>query len=202
MSLNRHVVVRCRLRFCPKSTTSPMMCCLPQTSPIWKELSCDQMHGVHTPIVPTTNRLFRSTRVVTKCCRSTLAVDHPLYNGKVVLVPADSCKLSLQPQPNGRMLSDIQPLARIYMQDWNLARDGPPPPAVCPVLRPDSTDADKEVYRCKFREASVHLPRLGVSLQALLARLGPVQNLVLTEGDRFDDPPRTSTRGTPNKVSN
>lgn len=119
----------------------------------------------------------RSSRLVARCCRSTIAVDHPGYGGKLVMVPEESCIL---------IAAKISPLARIYMGDWDHERDGDPPPTGdWPTLGAGATDADKEVYRYKFREAAVALPREGVSLQEVVAALKPTACLGLTEGQRF-----------------
>ena len=126
---------------------------------------------------------FLSTRLVTNCCQSTLAVDHPNYGGRVVMVPTDSCVLHVR--------SELPPLlARIYMNDWDEATDGPPPPVVpsaLPVVRADEPDYNEkaEVYREHFRNAKVELPRQGRSLQELFAQLAPAENLGLTRGERF-----------------
>ena len=60
-----------------------------------------------------------STRLETTCCHSILAVDHPAYQGNVVMVPSGACDLDAP---------SLSPLARIYMHDWDEKADGPPPP--------------------------------------------------------------------------
>lgn len=93
----------------------------------------------------------KSTRLVTTCCRSTLAVDHPAYRNMLVMVPADSCSVQ------GGIPA---PLARIYMKDW--PSDEPVPalePPTLPSLRGDEVDFSdraQATYRVHFSTASVH----------------------------------------------
>ena len=117
-----------------------------------------------------------STRLLTTCCRSTLAVVHPAYRSSVVMVPADSCVLEA---------SSSAPIARIYMGDYDTAHDGEPPPASCPTLGKDATDEDKEIYRCKFRDAAVPLPRAGIPIEELFTKLGSPRVLGLQKAQRF-----------------
>eukprot|EP00927_Polykrikos_kofoidii_P055612 TRINITY_DN49829_c0_g1_i1.p1 TRINITY_DN49829_c0_g1~~TRINITY_DN49829_c0_g1_i1.p1 ORF type:complete len:228 (-),score=28.32 TRINITY_DN49829_c0_g1_i1:106-732(-) len=126
----------------------------------------------------------RSTRLVTRCCRSTLAVDHAAYNERLVMVPADSCVLDAD-------AADIAPLARIYAQDWEEEHDGPLdaiPSGGWPTVGNAGTpeeEAHKEAYRRVFREAQVPLPRVGISVQELFRRVGLPTVLGLVERQRF-----------------
>ena len=125
----------------------------------------------------------RSTRLVTKCCHSTLAVDHPAYARKLVMVPAQSCVLS------GDGVG-VQPLARIYMKDYDETADGPPPtptPPTLPVIRGDEPDFPTRamVYRQAFMAAQVVVPRVGTSLQQICADIGEPAVLGLEEGTRY-----------------
>eukprot|EP00039_Didymoeca_costata_P011374 m.159489 g.159489 ORF g.159489 m.159489 type:complete len:79 (+) comp15153_c0_seq2:795-1031(+) len=57
-----------------------------------------------------------------------------------------------------------------------------------PVLPPDASDADKEVYRRKFKDAFVlfgQKDRCGVSFQSLIEDLKPIRIFELTPGQRF-----------------
>ena len=60
----------------------------------------------------------RTTRLVTKCCHSILAIDHPYYDQNVVSVHSDACDL-VAPQ--------IKPLCRIFTEGWDAAHDGEMP---------------------------------------------------------------------------
>ena len=119
----------------------------------------------------------RSTRLVARCCRSTLAVDHPAYGGNIVMVPGDSCNLDAD--------SGLGPLARIYMGDWDLSQDGEAPPCTYPSFGPGAPEEAKEIYRKEFRNAAVKLPRVGESAQALFEACGPPKIHGLPAGKRF-----------------
>jgi len=52
-----------------------------------------------------------SVRCVTDCCKSTLMVHHPFYRGKVAMVLASGCKLTLPDDIS------IEPVSRVQMKD-------------------------------------------------------------------------------------
>lgn len=140
---------------------------LPPHQDQWSELELTQLR-----------ENCRSTRLVTTCCRSTLAVDHPGYLGNVVMVPVDCCELDGGPELE-------LPTARIYMQDWPFDTEGPPPPtAGWPTFGAESTEEEKELYRAKFK-INVDMSRVGMSLQDLFAALGETRILGLPEGRRY-----------------
>mmetsp|Transcript_18125 Transcript_18125/g.46368 ORF Transcript_18125/g.46368 Transcript_18125/m.46368 type:complete len:208 (-) Transcript_18125:147-770(-) len=118
-----------------------------------------------------------STRLVSKCCASIIAVDHPAYQGNVLMVPSDVCNLEAQK-------SDAS--GRIYMGDWDELHDGMPPPAppgctVYPaVLPPDAPRPWRQIFA-----TPLVAPRQGVSLQQVYAKLGSTKLLGLEEGARF-----------------
>jgi hypothetical protein len=122
----------------------------------------------------------RSSRVVARCCHAVLAVDHPFYQGNVVMVPASACALSAAELP--------QPLARIFEDDWDADADGPLPAETPPPLDPASLPAEADPASPPWL---MHLARpveglrQGRPLQELLSDLGPPRVLGLTEGDRF-----------------
>lgn len=121
----------------------------------------------------------RSTRLVSSCCHSTLAVDHPAYGGKLVMVPRDSCNLQAK---------EIAPLARIYLKDWPDDEPLPPlEPPTLPTIRGDEPDLAEraEVYRTVFHSAKEPAPRQGLSIQELFSALGPPSVLGLTKMERF-----------------
>lgn len=128
----------------------------------------------------------RSVRLLARCCKAILAVDHPGYGGRVVMVPLQSCRAT----PS----SSCPPFARLYMKDWDRieAAEGPPPPVLPGVMVTRGDEADeaelerkREVVRNRFREAEVTMPRQGVSLQEWFERLGDVEVWGLEEGKRF-----------------
>lgn len=97
------------------------------------------------------------------------------------MVPSDTCRVEGLDLP--------PPIARIHMEDYNTATDGPPPPIApdVPVLSTEDPDIDAkaEVYRVIFRTAKTKLPRVGTSIQEILAPLGPPEVLGLQEGQRI-----------------
>eukprot|EP00038_Savillea_parva_P018608 m.24514 g.24514 ORF g.24514 m.24514 type:complete len:225 (-) comp4165_c0_seq2:2105-2779(-) len=127
-----------------------------------------------------------SRRIVSTCCESTLAVDNPFYRSEMVLVPIDSCRVTVStPLP--------QPLARIHMESWDPADGDPPapdPPTLITMRSDDVDHAEKaEVYRSHFRKAKTPLPRQGMSIQDLIDAVGPVEVLNLPPGKCF--PPKS-----------
>ena len=122
----------------------------------------------------------RSTRLAAKCCESILAVDHPAYAGKVIMVPSDACTLTT---------SGALPAAhaRIYMKDHNEARDGPLPPGEAPekVFSGAESDWVERLGHRAFFERPRPVPFLGFTLPQLCARLSaqPVV-LGLAEGEQ------------------
>jgi hypothetical protein len=100
-----------------------------------------------------------TTRLVSTCCHSALAIDHPFYEGNVVCVHADTCNLVAPP---------IQPLRRLYSADWDVAYDGEMPPATAAL-------EDSEAMREKFTSI-IKTPvasATGIKLQEILVRLPP-----------------------------
>jgi hypothetical protein len=112
----------------------------------------------------------RTTRLITKCCHSVLAIDHPFYEENVVCVHGDVCDLTAP---------RIQPLCRIYSADWDTACDGEMP-SVTASLK------DSEAMRKQFAgfiKRSVSGPQ-GIKLQDVLAQLPPAICLGLKEDPR------------------
>jgi hypothetical protein len=113
----------------------------------------------------------RTTRLVTKCCHSAIAMDHPFYEENVLCVHANTCNL---------IATRIEPLRRLFSTDWNVAYDGEMPPATAAL-------GDSEGLREKF-SGIIKRPirgRAGVKLQDILAQLPPVTNLGLPENSRI-----------------
>jgi hypothetical protein len=112
----------------------------------------------------------RTTRLVSKCCHSAMALDHPFYEENVACVHANTCNL-IAPR--------IEPLRRLYSSDWDVAYDGEMPPATAAL-------EDSEAMREKFA-GIIKRPmrgRAGIKLQDILAQLSPATNLGLTENSR------------------
>ena len=61
----------------------------------------------------------RTTRLVTKCCHSAVALDHPFYEDNVACVHANTCNL---------VAPRIEPLRRLFSTDWDVTYDGEMPP--------------------------------------------------------------------------
>jgi hypothetical protein len=109
----------------------------------------------------------RTTRLVTKCCHSVLAIDHPYYDKNVICVHADACNL---------VAPHIEPLCRIFTKDWDTGYDGNMPPIT----------ASLEESEAKWKEFSSFIKRpaseaMGITLQNILEQLPPATNLELTE---------------------
>jgi hypothetical protein len=116
----------------------------------------------------------RTTRVITKCCHSAIALDHPFYDENVVCVHANTCNLVAPP---------IQPLRRLYSTDWDVAYDGEMPSATAAL-------EDSEAMREKFASI-IKRPiakATGVKLQEILAQLPPPVILGLAENVRIPRP--------------
>jgi hypothetical protein len=116
----------------------------------------------------------RTTRLVTKCCHSTLAIDHPYYEGNVICVHADACNL---------VAPHIQPLCRIFTKDWDTSYDGEMPSATASL-------EDSEAMWKKFAGFIKRPVRetKGIRLQDIFAQLPPATNLDLTEKARLLPP--------------
>jgi hypothetical protein len=111
-----------------------------------------------------------TTRLVTKCCHSALAIDHPFYDENVVCVHADTCNL---------VAPTIQPLRRLFSADWDLAYDGEMPSATAAL-------EDSEAMREKFA-GIIKTPvkrAVGIKLQEILAQLPPPIVVGLAENVR------------------
>lgn len=118
----------------------------------------------------------RVTRLVATCCYSTLLADHPAYQGNVVSVLADACRLSTRPLPAQ---------ARIWTKDRDADPSGPPPAyrGQGPCLRGD--EAWWPLVVAPALVMPIASPRRGSSLQELISRLPPPVVLGLDEGRRF-----------------
>ena len=113
----------------------------------------------------------RTTRLVTKCCHSAIAMDHPFYEENVLCVHANTCNL-IAPR--------IEPLRRLFSTDWDVAYDGEMPPATAAL-------GDSEGLREKF-SGIIKRPvkgRAGIKLQDILAQLPPATDLGLLENSRI-----------------
>ena len=116
----------------------------------------------------------RTTRLITKCCHSVLAIDHPFYEENVVCVHGDVCALVAPP---------IKPLCRIYSTDWDTKYDGELPSVTASL-------EDSEAMRKQFAgfiKSSVMSPQ-GIKLQDILAQLPPSICLELKEDARLLPP--------------
>jgi hypothetical protein len=116
----------------------------------------------------------RTTRLITKCCHSVLALDHPYYEENVVCVHADVCDL---------VAPRIEPLCRIYSTDWDGARDGDMPSATAALE--DSEGMRRLFAGCIKRPVT---RREGIKLQEILAQLPPPTSLGLAEDVRLLPP--------------
>jgi hypothetical protein len=116
----------------------------------------------------------RSTRVVAQCCHSILAVDHPNYQGNVVMVPLSTCKVQ-HPMPM------LPPQRLIYTGDWPESY-GPVPAFESPPLgEPYATEANSTpVSGRDMVEDSKRLQESTAWSGKTLVILG------LIEGQRFD----------------
>lgn len=117
-----------------------------------------------------------TTRLVTRCCHSLVAADHPYYEGNVFAVHPDLCVLSAPA---------ISPLGRIFTAAWDQAHDGDMPEATAMLT-------DISIDWVAFDRVVKHPvgPRRGVSLQDILAQLPPPVDLGLAEGARLFPPAR------------
>ena len=129
----------------------------------------------------------RSTRLETKCCHSILAVDHPAYQGNVVMVPSEACSLDAP---------EVPPIARIYMNDWD-PTDGSPPPLPDGCVQP-TTEGGKpwrDVMATPIADLLDGAPPKGEPVQKLFERLSPgLSVLGLPEGARFGLPAANKKR--------
>lgn len=123
-----------------------------------------------------------SIRLETTCCNSILAVNHAAYQGNVVMVPSGACELDAP---------DLAPLARIYMNDWDTAVDGPPPPLPEGCIEPVQ-GGPKPWYDIMSTPLDTLLdgaPRSGQPIQALFDQLAPTLTVHgLPEGTRLAPP--------------
>jgi hypothetical protein len=113
----------------------------------------------------------RTTRLLSKCCHSMLAIDHPYYEGNSICVHADACNL-LSPE--------IEPLGRIFTKDWNTVCDGEMPSAIARL-------EESEAMWTKFASI-MKRPRTngqGIKLQDVFMQLPPTVNLGLEENVRL-----------------
>ena len=112
----------------------------------------------------------RTTRVITKCCHSAIALDHPFYDENVVCVHSNTCNLVAPP---------IQPLRRLYSTDWDVAHDGEMPPATAAL---EDSDAMREKFASIIKRPVTG--QNGIKLQEVLAQLPPPVILGLAENVR------------------
>lgn len=116
----------------------------------------------------------RTTRLITKCCHSILAIDHPYYEENVISVHSDACDL---------VAPHIQPLSRIFTEGWDAAYDGEMPSTTASLE--DSEAMWKKfasIVKRPVREAK------GIKLQDIFAQLLPTTILGLTEKVRLLPP--------------
>jgi hypothetical protein len=116
----------------------------------------------------------RTVRLVTNCCHSILAMDHPYYDQNVISVHKDACDLVAPP---------IQPLCRIFTRDWDTAYDGEMPPATASL-------EESEATWTKFAGIIKHPAGAakGIRLQDIFAQLPPATILGLAEKVRLLPP--------------
>jgi hypothetical protein len=113
----------------------------------------------------------RTTRLISRCCHSAVALDHPYYDQNVVCVHANACVLAA---------SNIEPLSRIFTKDWDPTIDGEMPPVTASL-------EDSETMWTKFA-SFIKRPvqeRSGITLQHVFAQLRPPTILGLSEGARL-----------------
>lgn len=144
----------------------------------------------------------RSTRLVTTCCHSILAVDHPAYMGNLFMVPIGSQgKLEYSEVEHDDGTCFPTPAMRIYLADWDTVCDGPAPepmldpnPALWHGMAPgDIRGVFASCRACGRREApnGEHIPmdgamyEAGATLQEIFQALGPPTILGLVERERF-----------------
>lgn len=123
----------------------------------------------------------RTTRLMTQCCYSYVAIDHPYYDENVVCVHTDACDL-VAPQ--------IQPLCRIFTRGWDAAYDGEMPEAIASL---EESDATWKEFAGLIKRP-VH-ERKGIKLQQVLAQLPPPTILGLKEAIRLLPPIGTKAEG-------
>jgi len=116
----------------------------------------------------------RTTRLITKCCHSILAIDHPYYEENVACVHSDACEL---------VAPHIDPLSRIFTDGWDAAYDGEMP----------STTASLEDSKAMWEKFAGIVKRpvreaKGIKLQDILAQLPPPTILGLAEKTRLLPP--------------
>lgn len=116
----------------------------------------------------------RTTRLVTKCCHSVLALDHPYYDTNVVCVHSDLCDLHAP---------EIEPLGRIFSGGWDAAYDGEMPPATACLVESEAMWASfAGIVKRPVKGAQ------GVRLQDIFAQLPPPMILGLAERQRLLPP--------------
>jgi hypothetical protein len=113
----------------------------------------------------------RTTRLITKCCHSVLAIDHPFYEENVVCIHGDACDL-VAPQ--------IKPLCRIYSRDWDTIYDGELPSVTASL---EDSEAMRKQFS-SFIKSPVRSPQ-GIKLQDILAQLPSAICLGLKEDARM-----------------
>jgi hypothetical protein len=116
----------------------------------------------------------RTTRLVTQCCYSMLAIDHPYYEKNVVCVHANACDL---------VAPRVEPLGRIFSRDWDTAYDGEMPPAIARL-------EESETMWKEFAGV-IKRPRTGaqgIRLQDIFTLLPPTKDLRLQEKVRLLPP--------------
>eukprot|EP00472_Partenskyella_glossopodia_P011817 CAMPEP_0197537604 /NCGR_PEP_ID=MMETSP1318-20131121/57390_1 /TAXON_ID=552666 /ORGANISM="Partenskyella glossopodia, Strain RCC365" /LENGTH=325 /DNA_ID=CAMNT_0043095807 /DNA_START=83 /DNA_END=1060 /DNA_ORIENTATION=+ len=134
----------------------------------------------------------KSTFLVAKCCHSILGVSHPAYDGKVFMVLDAAARVSCG---SGEV---PEPLARIYLKDYDVLERGALPEADCPSFQSDESDVEaaRRLYRPFFakpvsvpvREQEHLEDAFGAdevslfTMEELISRLPPVQVLGLKEG--------------------
>jgi hypothetical protein len=116
----------------------------------------------------------RTTRLVTKCCHSILAIDHPYYDQNVVSVHSDACNL-IAPQ--------IRPLSRIFTGGWDAAHDGEMPSITASL---EDSGAMWERFASIVKRPV--LEGKGIKLQDIIAQLPSTTILGLTEKVRLLPP--------------
>lgn len=119
----------------------------------------------------------RTTRLVTRCCHSVLALEHPYYEQNVVCVHSNLCNMVAQP---------IKPLSRIFSSGWDSDYDGEMPPD---TARLEDSEAKWKAFADIVKRTVDG--RLGIRFQDILAMLPPAVILDLTEKQRLL-PPRSS----------
>lgn len=113
----------------------------------------------------------RTTRLLTRCCCSMLAIDHPYYDKNSICVHADTCNL---------VVPAVEPLGRIFTKDWDNAYDGEMPVSVACL-------EESEAMWKRFASI-MKRPRTagrGIKLQDIFMQLPPTVDLGLQENIRL-----------------